>query len=140
MTSLLQKLDRKTLRVSCGCWLWLGSCNEDGYGRLTVGGRKNPKAVGAHRIAYEIVKGKIGTLQVLHTCDVPCCVNPSHLFLGTHDDNMRDAANKGRLKDRNRIAKNKIEFIQANPQLSQRVVAKKLGIGVGTVCRYRNAS
>lgn len=77
-----------------GCWLWTGPLNWNGYGRVTVGPRKR---VRAHRFSYEVHKGPIPDgLQVLHKCDVPCCVNPEHLLLGTFADNMNDKMRKGR--------------------------------------------
>lgn len=89
------------------CWLWRGSINKStGYGTFTmpkscmVGGRSvyANQASYAHRFAFELANGPIPDGQsVLHRCDVPACVNPEHLFLGTHRDNMRDAAAKGRL-------------------------------------------
>jgi hypothetical protein len=75
------------------CWNWLAGKCRDGYGTFDVFG----KSVGAHRMAYELYVGEIPFgLQVLHSCDNPACVNPSHFFLGTHGDNMRDRSKKGR--------------------------------------------
>jgi HNH endonuclease len=82
-----------------GCIPWLGGTtkkNREGYGTINLGNnsRKSDKA---HRVAWELVNGPIPEkLQVLHTCDNPICVNAEHLFLGTHDDNMKDKASKGR--------------------------------------------
>lgn len=84
------------------CWTWTGSTlGRDGYGAFSVArgkarGQQPPRY--AHRVAYMLVHGPIlAGLSVLHRCDNPPCVNPTHLFLGTQRDNMRDAANKGRL-------------------------------------------
>lgn len=79
-----------------GCIKWPGSSNTQGYGGgvLTVG---NYTYYGAHRVAYFIEYGEFNkTLHVLHKCDNPKCVNPDHLFLGTHEDNMADMVAKGR--------------------------------------------
>ena len=73
------------------CWLWRGSITK-GYGKFRLDG----KIVLAHRIAYLLEYGKYDeNLDVCHTCDTPACVNPNHLFLGTHQDNMRDMLAKG---------------------------------------------
>lgn len=77
-----------------GCWLWRGSIKpRNGYGHMHAHG----KDYNAHRLAYELAKGPIPSgMEVMHSCDVPHCVNPAHLSIGTHLDNMRDAAAKGR--------------------------------------------
>jgi hypothetical protein len=76
------------------CWLWTASVDEHGYGEINVNGTKR-----AHRIAYELTYGPIPEgLFACHKCDNPQCVRPDHLFLGTMKDNMRDCANKGRVR------------------------------------------
>ena len=75
-----------------GCWIWQGYINKRGYG---IASRKGLR-IRAHRLFYQAYKGAIKDLHVLHKCDNPSCVNPDHLFLGTHKDNMRDKAKKGR--------------------------------------------
>lgn len=75
-----------------GCWIHRGFL----LGRYA--GFWNGKTnVGAHRFLFEHLNGPIPEgMEVCHRCDVPRCVNPDHLFLGTHDDNMKDAKAKGR--------------------------------------------
>jgi hypothetical protein len=86
--------DRACPEPNTGCWLWTGSVIEDGYGRLKGHTRA---LVLAHRFAWEATFGPIPDgFQVLHECDTPPCINPDHLFLGTHTDNMRDMSAKGR--------------------------------------------
>ncbi len=79
------------------CWVWLGSVRSWGYGQINVG---QNRTVHAHRLAYELCVGPIPEgLCVLHKCDVPRCVRPDHLFLGTRVDNQKDMARKGRARN-----------------------------------------
>lgn len=75
-----------------GCWLWIAHILNNGYGQFWDG----DKLVLAHRFSYALSFGELGGMDVLHKCDVPSCVNPAHLFLGSHADNMADMARKGR--------------------------------------------
>lgn len=76
-----------------GCWIWLGSTNPAGYGQFWV----SPKAEMAHRVSFSIHKQVIPSGKIVcHHCDNPSCVNPDHLFMGTHLDNVMDKIKKGR--------------------------------------------
>lgn len=83
------------------CWLWAGSITGVGYGDIFVGPEQGVRET-AHRVSWELHNGKILKSNgrhrtcVLHHCDVRACVNPAHLFLGTHVDNMVDMNRKGR--------------------------------------------
>lgn len=73
--------------------MWTAATSYYGYGALNVGGENTR----AHRLSWEINVGPIPEGKyVLHRCDTPACVNPAHLFLGTHADNMHDMWAKGR--------------------------------------------
>lgn len=90
------------VKVTQSCWLWEGSKSHGGYGFIRVNG----ETMQTHRVSYQLFKGEIPEgLFVLHTCDVPACVNPSHLKLGTHQDNMADMMSKGRQAKGEDIAK-----------------------------------
>ena len=85
------------------CWDWRTTRDRYGYGKFFMKGR----TLTAPRVAYALVNGGIPDgLWVLHKCDNRACCNPTHLFLGTHRDNMRDMMKKGRHKSAN--SRNKV--------------------------------
>lgn len=87
-----------TANPNC-CWEWQGNKRRNGYGRfsLTVSAQKDISLI-APRVAYFLNYNEQPLKQsVLHTCDNPTCVNPKHLFLGTHKENTDDMMKKGRL-------------------------------------------
>ena len=110
------------------CWHWTGYLNK-GYGSIRING----KMIKAHRFSYELHKGDIPeSMFILHSCDNSMCVNPEHLSVGSHEDNMRDKVNKNRqakgsnngnsklTQEQVREIKNKI-----NLGISQRQIAKE---------------
>lgn len=86
----------KRIKIQEGnkCWLWTGKPKggNNNYGSFYIEG----KAWLSHRASYHLFVGLIGDKHVLHKCDNPLCVRPSHLYLGSHSDNMRDMRNKHR--------------------------------------------
>jgi hypothetical protein len=77
-----------------GCWVWIGAVSNKGYGNFWDG----VNYVHAHRFSWQLHNGIIPNgLFVCHTCDNRKCVRDDHLFLGTNDDNMKDAVRKGRM-------------------------------------------
>lgn len=90
-------LERNTIpEPNSGCLLWIGSVNEAGYGKLSAK-RFGMRNLYAHRVSYELHNGPLKEgLEILHSCDVPACVNPRHLTLDTRLQNAADCKTRGR--------------------------------------------
>lgn len=124
------------------CWLWLGRCDEKGYGRLGFGGRAGQRA---HRVAWLLVNGEIPAGQcVLHRCDNPSCVRPDHLFLGTQLANVadRDAKRRGVAPpSRAKLTVEQVRTIRAEYErglVTQRALAERWGISRGNLSKILN--
>lgn len=119
------------------CWLWTAATYRNGYGAFGVSGRAR-RMTGAHRFAYELTHGPIpDDLLVCHTCDVRACVNPAHLFLGTHRDNLTDMATKGRStrgvkNTQAKLTEAEVLAIRADGRFG-REVAADYGVSEGTI-------
>lgn len=97
---LKQRLESNSvLNSESGCIEWVGPKDRGGYGRmsLSLGERTLKKTLSAHRTAYEEYVGPIPIgLEICHSCDNRACINPRHLWPGTHKQNMEDMMLKGR--------------------------------------------
>lgn len=94
MGSNIESLKKRSRETSSGCWEWTGGRHGTGYGCVP---KKDGGGRYAHRAMYEAAFGAIPKgLYVLHHCDNRLCINPAHLFLGSHLDNIKDMHAKGR--------------------------------------------
>jgi glutaredoxin len=90
-----QKVDKSGSEKFPDCWIWTGAPTSRNYGSFSYFTKK--PAIGAHVASYLFHKGEIPDGQIVrHNCDNPPCVNPEHLILGTHSDNMKDMFERGR--------------------------------------------
>jgi hypothetical protein len=123
------------------CWLWTASTRKGRgkYGQINLNGMQR-----AHRVSWQLAYGPIPNgLHVLHKCDVPACVRPGHLFLGTHRDNMDDARQKGRLIDglhARVLSDDAYREIIAAPAVFgfSAALARKFHVTRGTICQIRS--
>lgn len=130
------------------CWLWIGALDGKGYGKFhTTDDRKQHQA---HRFVWKLLRGPISNnLWVLHRCDVRRCVRPSHLFLGTAQDNTNDMMMKGRhrtapsgaIGERHGHAKLtevqalELRGLYATGEYSVPFLAREYGVSINTVIR-----
>lgn len=94
MTRIMASFEKKGPNE---CWPWIARLSRYGYGWLWIGRHVTPNRVHAHRFMFQLRYGRIPDgLQACHHCDNRRCVNPHHVFLGTHKDNAQDRERKGR--------------------------------------------
>lgn len=122
-----------------GCWLWTGALSPQGYGKLQIGGR--------HRMATHISLEAVGRpvpkgMHACHHCDVPACVNPDHLFIGTPLDNIRDCIMKGRNSPPPRTKKgtrsNALVCYGGHPRTADNLYIRDDGYKGCRICRRAN--
>lgn len=124
-----------------GCWLWLKSISETGYGWFYFPPRN---MVAAHIASWELHRGTRKGLCVLHSCDTPCCVNPDHLRLGTYKDNADDrdkrqrrAPPKGIKNGRAKLTEARVLAIRADKR-RPRFIARDYNVPLSTVQKIRH--
>jgi hypothetical protein len=135
------------VRVTPGCWEWLGA-TMNGYG--VIGVRQPRRTMLAHRVSWELHVGPVPKgLCVLHTCDAPGCTNPAHLFLGTRTDNAYDKVHKGRQSKgvktgTAKLTEPQVRWIRkvrpyfASGRQHSRIVAPLLGVSETTIYTATN--
>lgn len=136
--SVKDRLMLHTNKSPSGCWLWTGAKDKRGYGKINIEGRY----VQTHRASWAEFKGDPGQLFVCHHCDTPACLNPEHLFLGSHTDNMEDMTTKqrqkrGTEKTQAKLTEELVRTIRAT-QISCRIWAAATGATPMAVWNARN--
>jgi hypothetical protein len=130
-----------------GCWLWTGGIRPNSKGvPYPRHWNDDRKSIGAHRFSFELVRGAIPKgMYVCHKCDTPLCVNPDHLFVGTHHDNMRDMVQKKRSftgRGENKKGRAKLTNQQADQikkmDISHQKLASIFGVSAATIGRIKS--
>lgn len=118
------RLERRSISIPwSGCRIWLGALTVGGYGLIGSG----RDLIYTHRAAWELANGPIPSgLLVCHRCDIRCCINPAHMFLGTHADNRLDCAakdrdHKGSIHYNAKLTENDVRRIRADPRPSTKI-------------------
>lgn len=136
-------MSRVEFDPNAGCWLWAGPVTRKGYGQLWWNGTRQS----AHRLSFETHVGPIpDEAHILHSCDTPCCVNPTHLRPGTNGENVADRVARGRSKSgqgrgeknsRHKLTTSDVLEIRASSE-TQTAVAARYGVDQGLISRIRS--
>lgn len=99
-------MSRRRIDPKTGCWIYTGKLTRAGYAKISV----NNVEIYVHRVSAHLWRGFDirSALDVCHSCDVPSCFNPQHLFSGTAKDNVADAISKGRFIRGERVGSSKL--------------------------------
>jgi hypothetical protein len=130
--SLKERFEDKIFYSPCGCWLWTGQTKK-GYGRFELADRVR---ISAHRLSYRIYNGQIpANMVIMHSCDVPLCVNPYHLSVGTVQENNRDAWQKGLHKPNPKLDEIDVRSIKKMAELTddKDLVARAHSVSIPTI-------
>lgn len=119
------------VKKSRGCWEWTAGKFESGYGAFSLGGQTER----AHRVAWMLTHGELPSLFVLHTCDNPGCVRPSHLELGDQFKNQQDCSKRGR-KPVSKLTVKEVKFIRKST-LSNAQLSRKFGVTRGLISKIK---
>lgn len=144
----IDRFETRTEKIpGVDCWIFHGYQTKSGHVTFKPTGEKSP--INAQRFAYRAFVGDPGNKFVLHKCDVACCVNPAHLYLGTHADNMHDMSVRGRHDGKNRrnelhprckLSDLQIAEIRMRRGLGEKCteLAKEFGVRAGSISRIVN--
>lgn len=139
MKDLYERFWEKVV-VGPECWGWSAHKHKLGYGKIRPTSKYCDAMIGAHQASWMIHKGPIPEgMCVLHKCDNPECSNPSHLFLGSHTDNMRDKERKRRGKHPRKLSESDVAEIQTlflNGH-KQALVAEKFGVSFQRISQLK---
>lgn len=122
------------------CWLWTGRLDKDGYGKFQVSlpCLNRQHHIRAHRFSWELAHGHPPSGLVLHSCDIPACVRPDHLQVGTQSENIFQAVVRGR-HDSVKLTPERVQAIRSKFETSRHVVtlkalAKEYEVSYPTIC------
>jgi len=122
-----------------GCWIWQRAKHRQGYGYISF----EKKNILAHRLSWKLFRGELDPkILVCHRCDMPSCINPDHLFLGTYKDNNSDARMKKRNVSKPHAYKRKLKYEQvlqiielSKQGVSRKELEKKFNVGQNCISK-----
>jgi hypothetical protein len=134
--TVMERIERDTFyEPNCGCWLFAGPWDDNGYGRIRIGKNK----VRVHKFTFEqdnepLLEGQV----VRHLCDMRACWNPDHLLPGTHVDNVADMDKRGRrsLRHSEVLSEEQVKAIRLE-EGSFRAISRKYGVAHNTISKIK---